>query len=100
MSKFTHVLALINTTEDYNNLQEALRDIAEEIKNTTSITISDLTLEVEYFLGGDWKFLAICSGLEAANSCYSCVWCKCPYTERHNLLKTWSISDGRKVLEQ
>ena len=91
-----HVLALINTTEDYNNLQEALRDITEEIKNTTSITVNGLTFETEYFLGGDRKFLAICSGLKAANSSYSCVWCKCPNTERHNLQKTWSISDGNK----
>jgi len=68
-----HVLALINTTEDYNYLQEALRDIAEEIKNTTSITVKGLTFEIEYFLGGDWIFLAICSGLKAANSSYSCV---------------------------
>jgi len=94
------VLALINKAEDYNNLQEALRDIAGEIKNTTSITVNGLTFEIEYLLGGDWKFLTIFSGLKAANSSYSCVWCKCPNTERHNLRKTWSISDRKKVLEQ
>ena len=91
-----HVVALINTTEDYNNLQEAVRDIEEEIKNTTSITVNDLTFEIEYFLGGDWKFLAISAGLKAANSCYPCVWCKCPNTDRHDLSKTWSIFDGAK----
>ena len=63
-----HVVALINTTEDYDNLQEAVRDIEEEIKNTTSITVNDLTFEIEYFLGGDWKFLAMSTDLKAANS--------------------------------
>jgi len=59
MSKFTHVPALISTTEDYNNLPEALRDIAEEIKNTTSRTVNGLTFEIEYFLGGDWKYAQV-----------------------------------------
>ena len=91
-----HVLALINTTEDYNNIEEAVQDIADEIQFTDCITINDFTFKIEYFLGGDWKFLAICLGLKAANACYSCIWCKCPSDERHDLHKKWSLTDAQK----
>ena len=35
----------------------------------------------------------MCTGIEAANSTYPCVWCKCPSTDRHDLKKTWSMTD-------
>ena len=41
---------------------------------------------------GDWKFLALILGLDAAN--YSCLWCKCPAAERCDLGKVWSIQDS------
>ncbi len=46
--------------------------------------------------GGDWKFLAIICGLNAANAEYSCIWCKCPSGDRWNTKKEWSISDTTK----
>jgi len=33
---------------------------------------------IEFYLGGDLKFLAIVCGIEAANTEYACVWCRCP----------------------
>ena len=38
----------------------------------------------------------ICLGLKAVNACYSCLWCKCPNTDRHNLDKKWSISNAKE----
>ena len=40
------------------------------------------------------KFLAMALGIEAANSTYSCVWCKCPARDCHNITKEWSVTDG------
>ena len=98
-----HVLALINTTEDYDNIEEAVQDIADEIKFTDSITIDDFTFKMEYYLGGDWKFLAICLGLKAANAFHSCIWCKCPSDKRHDLDKKWSLTnseEGARSIEE
>ena len=96
-SRGNHVLALINTTEDYEHLEVAVSELAVEVQKTNAIKINDTTFEIEYFLGGGWKFLAICLGIKAANACYSCIWwCKCPSTDRYDLNKQWSISDVSK----
>ena len=47
------------------------------------------------FMGGDWKFLALVTGIEAATSKYFYVWCKCPSDERH-VSDTWSSIDTTK----
>ena len=52
-----------------------------------------MTHEIKYFLGADWKFLALCVGIEAASAKYSCIWCTCPSDERHNIGRSWSITD-------
>ena len=51
---------------------------------------------IEYYLGGDWKFLALVTGIDSATSKYACIWCKCPDTDRHKTNKEWSISDIAK----
>ena len=45
-----YTIALINTTEDYDNLLESLEDIANEIKTLESIVIDSITFAVEFFL--------------------------------------------------
>jgi len=47
-------------------------------------------------LGGDWKFLALVCGLNAANADYSCIWCKCHSKDRWNMQLKWSLSDTSK----
>ena len=33
-------------------------------------------------MGGDWKFLALVTGIDSASCAYSCIWCKCKADER------------------
>lgn len=80
--------------EDYDSLSEALADIIREASE--SIKVKGREHPIEYFLGGDMKFLAIACGIEAANSNYSCVWCKCPTNDRWNMDKEWSAFDSSK----
>ena len=42
------------------------------------------------------KFLALCVGIESANSKFACVWCKCPADEQYNMKETWSFKDISK----
>ena len=96
-----HVIAMLNSQENYEHLSEAVKDIANEIELTKSITIEGHKFNIEYFLGADMKFLAICLGIEAANATYLCIWCKCPAADRHNTSNSWcSIEDGARTVEE
>ena len=89
-----HTIAILNVPEDYEKLAIALRDVIAEVKTLTFITIGNNKFEIEYFLCSDLKFLAIVCGIEAANSTYACVWCKCPAAERYDMEKMWSVSEA------
>ena len=91
-----HVLALINTNENYDGLKEATEDICDEIKHTKDVEVEGVKFNIEYYLCADWKFLAICVGIDAANATYACIWCKCPSSDRHDISKTWSLTDPGK----
>ena len=91
-----HSLAILKVSEDYDSLHQSLTDILEEASTLQSIDINDRSHRVEFFLGGDMKFLAVVCGIEAANSNYPCVWCKCPTAERWDISKEWSAFDPTK----
>lgn len=65
--KGNYSLAIIKTTESYEALQESLTDRRHEMELLKNITINNRTYDIEYFLGGDWKFFACVRGLGAAN---------------------------------
>ena len=91
--KGNYVLAIIKTTENYDNLKESLADLIKEMSNLKEITVKNQKYGIEYFLGGDWKFLACVCGLGAANQNFACIWCKCPINERFDISKKWSLTD-------
>ena len=68
-----HTIAILKTGESYENLASGLADIAKEISTLKSIKIQDEEYTLEYFLGGNLKFLALVCGINAANGTYSCV---------------------------
>ena len=82
--------AIIKTTENYDNLKESLADLNNEMSNLKEITVNNHKYRIEYFLGGDWEFLACVCGLGAANQNFACIWCKYPRLERFDITKKWS----------
>jgi hypothetical protein len=82
-----HSLAIMQVCEDYDSLAGSLTDTVNEASELKSVTINENEHRVEYFLGGDLKFLAIVCGIEAANAIFSCVWCKCSSTNRWDMDK-------------
>ena len=100
-----HTLAILKIGEDYFDLVTVFHHtISKEIKDLSHITINGKRYMIEYSFGsgGDWKFLAVVCGLNAANAEYSCVWCKYPSNDRWNMTKKWSISDtteGARTIE-
>jgi hypothetical protein len=88
-----HLIAVVKVPENYDNLLVALGDIRDEVEELTHISVGDLCVEIEWFLGGDWKFLACVCGLGAAHATCPCIWCKCLLYDHYDGTKTWSLTD-------
>ena len=89
--------------ESYASMQACLSDIKQEMESLKSITVNDITFDIEYYLGGDWKFLAMATGIDSATSNFACIWCKCPTDQRANTIRKWSITDpgqGARTIEE
>ena len=98
-----HSLAIIKESEDYDHMYKALKDIRLEVERLTTIEIDGTLYDIVYYLGGDWKFLAMCTGIDSATSEHACIWCKCPKDDRPNVDVEWSITDtslGARTIEE
>ena len=91
-----HTLAIFKKPEKYKYLHDTLEDIRSEVETLKMNTVDGVVYKINYFLGGDWKFLAIVTGIDSATSTYACIWCKCLSTERCLMDKQWSIVDSSK----
>ena len=98
-----HCIAIFKETEDYNSLKIALQDIVAEVESLSTIRVNGKDFQITYYLGGDWKFLAMCTGIDSASSKYACIWCHCPAQERHLSSANWSIintDEGARSIEE
>ena len=89
-----HTLAMFKEEEKYEPSRDALEDIRKEVEQLQTITVDGKTYDITYYLVGDWKFLAMVTGIDSASSEYACIWCKCPSWERCLTHKEWSIMDS------
>jgi len=71
-----HTIALIQSN-DYDSMAEVLKKVAYDVKTMNTISGNGITFSVEFFLGADWKFLALAIGIKSASAKYFCIWCKC-----------------------
>ena len=65
-----HTIAILKIPEAYEELL-GLSDIAREVEQLNCIEVNGINFKLEFFLSGDWKFLALVLGLDAANSNHS-----------------------------
>ena len=93
-----HSVCIARVAEDYANLSVILADITKEVDdiNQHGLEVNDIKYTVHFYLGADWKFLAMACGIDAANSKYACIWCTCSKDDRHKVDKEWSITDVEK----
>ena len=61
--------------ECYDDLKIALKELAEKLSELKEIELDGIIYQIEFFLGGDLKFIAIVIGINAASSNYPCPWC-------------------------
>ena len=57
-----YCLAIIQAEESYEGMKTALADICEEVERLHSIEVDKQKFDIVFYLGGDWKFLAMVTG--------------------------------------
>ena len=98
-----HCIAIFMEEERYGSIKKCLSDIVTEVEEIKTLDIGGHLLSIEYYIGGDWKFLAMITGIDSASSNHACIWCKCPALERHDIHQKWSIScidEGARTIEE
>lgn len=63
-----HPLALLKELEKYESLQRSLDNLQNKVEKLTEIVVDGETYQIDYYLGGDWKFLACITGIDSARS--------------------------------
>ena len=91
-----HTIAVLKVKEDYENIKSELSDIINEVENLKFIVFNGIHYYIDWYLGGDWKFLAMVCGIGNAISEFPCIWCKCPTSDKFDICKEWSITDPFK----
>ncbi|CAG8559808.1 15657_t:CDS:2, partial [Funneliformis mosseae] len=61
----------------------------EKLKTNRYKDSNNTIWPVELFFLGDWKFVALVMGINAATSNYFCLYCNCHKDERYNMDKVW-----------
>jgi hypothetical protein len=61
--------------ESYDEVKESLAQVVSQLSKLTEITIDDKSYNINYYLGGDLKFLACVLGLKCALSNNPCPLC-------------------------
>ncbi|XP_031555876.1 uncharacterized protein LOC116292664 [Actinia tenebrosa] len=96
-----HTVALVVGNEDYQQLKVSLANVTRDVNNLIkegSITVEERKFNLEFFLGGDYKFLFNAMGMKAATSDNSCIWCKMHKNEsfemKRKLGKEWHKQPG------
>ena len=83
-------------------LQDSFEEINDLIERKI-IKIDDKTYHLEFFLGGDYKFLLLLMGMKNATSNYSCLWCKIPKDDRWKMdfdLAHYNSNPLKRTLEE
>ena len=91
-----HTVSILKIPEKFEILAAGLEDICAEARDLEVVTVNETVYTVERFLGGDWNFLALVCGLDAANADHACIWCKCPKSKCWNMSLEWSLTDPGK----
>ncbi|CAB4038959.1 Hypothetical predicted protein, partial [Paramuricea clavata] len=104
-AKGNHTIGVVNGKEDYESLERCFKDIFTDINELVldkKIDVDGQTINLEFFLGGDYKFILLLLGLSGATSNYACSWCKVHKDERWNMkydLEYYSSSKLKRTLE-
>ncbi|PFX29308.1 hypothetical protein AWC38_SpisGene5996 [Stylophora pistillata] len=97
----THTIAVVSGPENHETLAESFKEVfseVNEIQDRGHIIVDGKQVEIELFLGGDYKFLLLVMGISAANSTYACLWCKVHKKDSLYLTSHWITYEPHLML--
>ena len=77
-SRGNRTIAIVNGPEKYETLEHSFSSAINEINTvleTGFIEVDGQEVQIEMFVGGDYKFLLMVMGLSGATSTHACLWC-------------------------
>ena len=87
-----YILAIVQTKDDYRGIREFLEDMILDVASLSYIIVADSTLNLDFFRGGDWKFLAtVWNWSRQPELCLYVV--HLPKSLRHDTSNLWPIKD-------
>jgi hypothetical protein len=92
-AKGNRTIGVVNGKEDYSTIKEAFTDIIDELNQLIAdgkLNVEGNDINIEFFLGGDYKFILMMLGLKGAISNYACAWCKIHKDERWKMDQHYS----------
>ncbi|CAB3983661.1 Hypothetical predicted protein [Paramuricea clavata] len=87
-AKGNHTIAVVKGKEDYAVLKNCFKDVLSDINDMVrekKIDLGEDIVNLEFFLGGDYKLILLMMGLSGATSNHACAWCKIHKDERWNM---------------
>lgn len=88
--KHNRTVAVINGPKKYETLKSSLSDFFTEVNNLIEagkISIDGSDFALEFFVGGDLKFLLLIMGINSAISDFACLYCKVHKDNRWDMSK-------------
>ena len=89
-SKSNRTIAIVNGPEKYETMKTSLSNFFDEVNELIrqkTLSIDGEDIQLDFFLGGDMKFLLMIMGLNAATANYSCLWCHVHKNDRWDTSK-------------
>ena len=80
-----HLVPVIKEPENHDKLSKALADIRKDVESFKHVSVETEYFEIEWFLGGDWKFLACICGIGASHATNPYIWCKCTLYDKYDV---------------
>ena len=82
--------------ESYESIKKCLKHLIDKLRVVSAIEINNQTYQIEFYAGGDLKWLSNCFGINAANSKYPCPFCTFEMqdimTSNDVLVQNWPIT--------
>ncbi|KAK2565676.1 hypothetical protein P5673_010845 [Acropora cervicornis] len=99
-----HTVEIVSGFEDYDVLKASCKNIFAEINELVDageIEVDGHKIPLEFYLSGDYKFLLLVLGMNAACADYACIYCTIHKNERWDTSKTegyyWSSGKARTL---
>jgi hypothetical protein len=99
---YHYTTVLYPGTENYDTLKFILNPFLDELRSLkeNGLEVAGILWSFELYFSADWKFMAICLGLNGPTSKFFCPWCLCSKNQHGDLSKDWRIEKNMEQISK